>query len=577
MLILMAWNDIVTGRHATRIAREQGALRLAREKERMRAEKQAGRAPQPAERERHKQVFPEQKEKPPRAEVMETRGERVLSEALVCTRTRDSDTRILGELDAPSAREISGSTTIEKTSAALVALPEHAIAGGVLAEGMARERNGKLVEEDVYSLRVHTTPRQRQFLRKLFHGIVLPSDDVFKTVSRAREVWNALNQEFRRECGADAVLVKTLDGGGAKAGKFYWLALNNELFEAEERKPVAGIHFGVRDVFRPAQARILEYVATHEYSSVEMIAKATGVKLETAYTYVTSAINRECRRFGLPQAITGEEANPTLYCVGGEFSSLFEMKLGNGISLEIFSERERKLVEFLAGNPKSTRAQAGEFLACSAHNVALLVENINRKADLLGYKAIASYRSGVSSAHHLFLTRKFACAVKLEAKEKHELSMYFAEKEVEVIMFLKGKPGAVMREMNEALEMCNNSTHQKIKAIERKCAKHELPNPFSIESRMHGGTYSLSQEFEKMFFGKGEETVEQPAQEPDALKITTAQVYGYFQETRNSTVAGAARKLGVSEQAIREKIAALNGMLSKHGFGNVNGKTIAPS
>lgn len=590
----MAWafSDIATSRKEVRLAREQGAKKLAAERERMKnlrsaGEKEVGsgeraggrskRNPFAAKRPMKGRAWASKEETAGNAlavageEALRAWLARVHAESVSREGTRVENTLGSEAIVESVSRE---GVSVENTlGSGVIAGSVSREGAGVLAETVLRERR-KISVDDVSCLRVGTSPRQRQLLQNLFEGIVLPSDKVFEGGLRAREVWNALNKKFKREYGADAVLLKTLDGERPKAGKFYWLGLNPELFEVEEWKPLPGVHYKLEDVFRPAQALIIEHVAAHAYSSVEMIAKATGLKLETVCTYVFSAINRQCKAVGLREAIESVEANPTLYCVNNEIASLFDLELGNGISLEIFSETERKLVRFLAENPKSTRKQVGEFLECSPHKVALLVENVDRKADLLGYRAIASYTSGMTRTNHLSLTQRFAEAVGLRVKEKHELSNYFTPKEIEAIMFLKGKPGAVMRELNEALGTRNSSTHQKIKAVERKCARHELPVPFTVESRVHGGKYSLSREFEELFFGKeGKvEASETKVAANGAPKVSTAQVYTYFTERRNATVADAAREFGVSEQVIREKVEALNGMLLAHGFGSANGR-----
>lgn len=414
----------------------------------------------------------------------------------------------------------------------------------------------KISERGLRSLPFKLSERERVVLKKMFREVALPTDEVFyDTASRVAEL---INRKFSRHFGAPGIVQRTLHGKHASSG-FYWLALNPELFEVEERKPEVGVHYRIRDVFHPGMVKIVDYLARNNYSPRSKITREAGVKNSTFPEYVCR-INKYCRRDDFPEAIATARAGKshTLFCVTREFAQFFGLKLKRKLSRESFSKRQLEVIDFLAGHPESGVEELAALLHCSKSNIIPVVKGLNEIALLYGVKAVVHRDRG-----HLLLfslTPRIASALKIEVSGSSPLKAHFTPRRLELIEFIAAHPNSTTKEIGKAIGMSVGEVSTNAKRVEKACEEKGLPAPFERVGGKHDTRYCINEEFSGEFdlpiVFVSTRSIVHPAHR---------RVYDLFAQNPGVTVEEAAKRMGVSCVAMRSKLDRINRLLQAHG------------
>ncbi|MBI5158635.1 hypothetical protein HY992_00780 [Candidatus Micrarchaeota archaeon] len=449
------------------------------------------------------------------------------------------------------------------------------------AEGIVKAVAARrITRADLDSLRVELNAREKQLLSALLGRVVLPSDSVFDGIAKVKDVWNGLNRKFRREYGQNAVVVKTFNGKKATGGGFYWLALNPELFEANEKKPKVGTHYNLRDVFMRAQVKTLLFLASRGYATVGMIAKATGASAKEVKHQLCYSLREQCRSYGFPNPVEKRGRNPTLYKVTARFAKHFGLTLESRICLGVFSEAQQKMVEHVRENPGVTIKQMAERFELNASTVYATLGLISERAVLFGLQAFEKH--SVRMEAHYSLSQEFEKAVLREGKTKGEenegteeeaqsekklaLSTHFTSRQAELIELIAKNPNLTRIQIAGKMGIVQRNVGDKMQVITQACRKRKLPAPFKRTGKW-SSRYSVHEEFAKAF---GLETTET---RPELL-LTPAQrkAYSFFRKKPNATTDDAGNALGIHRNCVSVHIRNANAVLKANGFGEITCK-----
>lgn len=428
------------------------------------------------------------------------------------------------------------------------------------------EQARKFGRNDLGSLPMRLTAKERRLLEKLFDEIVLPFDDLFD--GSVNRVLGSLNTKFRRVLGENAVFGRTLQGSSPRGGTFYWLELNLDLFDARKRTPKPGKHYNLKDVFTPLQLKVIDCLKKRGCCTIRALAGELRVRESAVRSQVCWILGRECRKRKLPLAIEKNGRNPTGYCLSEKFVSHFGLNVVKRVGLNAFSGRQREVLLFLAESPDRTAREIGARVGCDRTNALEYVRRINERAGALGAKAIET--------HFVRRTMRFRLSEAIDfgevkVEKKRELQNYFSEKQAEAIEFVAAHPYSTMSEIAVGLGISEMRVKSRLGGIQRSASKNNLPSVLvRIDARY--SRYSISPEFAALF---GLEAV---AESPKSF-LTPAlyAVYVFFKKTPSATTAEASEKLGILTRTVAQHVGKINILLQERGLETVSYKHGASS
>lgn len=444
-----------------------------------------------------------------------------------------------------------------------VARDELAVAARIFFDFPERWVEAKFTVASLDSLPFGLGARERLLLWRLFGGVVLPSDEIFAGVD-AVDSLHHLNAKFKSAFGVRGVLLRTFDGRKSSGGRFYWLALNPGLFDCMERKPVAGVDFGLRDVFQKRPAKLARFLVGNDFSPCARVAKHLGVSAEKVM-HAVQRLNEECESQGFPRAVESVCSGVRLYRLRREFSEFFRLKLKQAIRFYCFSSAQQELLLFLAERPSSTAEELSSHFEISIANVNALIQRVNKQAKFFGLEAV-SLRNGnrfyYSVSEELAeAVEELACVAERAPARKFELSMFFSPKQSELVKLVASNPNLSYDEISVRVPVRRNHVSDLVAYVVHSCELAGLPAPFNPTGRANP-LLSLTCEFAKLF-------PELEVAKPEAssfLSPAQRRVYDFFEKNPGSRVYAAVLELGIPHSVALDHVHNINAIFAEHGF-----------